>query len=132
MRLLLDTQIDIWVLSDSPRLGDQARSLIADERNSVFVSAASVWEIAIKHRLNRGGPEDMPVSGSIALEAFVQTGFEILAIKGEHAAALDGLPPIHKDPFDRLIVAQALTEPLILFTSDAVVAEYSSTGIRLV
>lgn len=132
MRLLLDTHIAIWVLCDSPRLRDPARGLIADQRNSVFVSAASVWEIAIKHRLNRGGPDDMPVSGSVALEAFLQTGFEILAVTGEHAAALDGLPPIHKDPFDRLIVAQALAEPLILITNDAVVANYSSTGIQLV
>ena len=131
MRLLLDTHIAIWVLSDSPRLRDPARRLIADAKNKVFVSVASIWEISIKHKLNRGVPGDMPVSGTVAFKALEQAGLEILPITGEHAAALDSLPPLHKDPFDRLIVAQALTEPLILITNDAEVAKYSSS-IQLV
>lgn len=132
MNLLLDTHIAIWVLFDDPRLCDPARSLIADARNKVYVSAASVWEIAIKHALNRGATNDIPISGTVALEAFQQAGLEVLSITGLHAATVDKLPPIHKDPFDRIIVAQALTEPLILITNDAVVAKYSSTSIHLV
>ena len=91
----------------------------ADE---VFVSAASVWEIAIKHALGRG---QMPVSAAMALQAFNDSGYRMLAVAASHAARVESLPLLHSDPFDRLLVAQALDEPLTLLTSDKVVAAYS-------
>jgi PIN domain nuclease of toxin-antitoxin system len=101
--------------------------LIAEPANAIVVSAASVWEITIKHALNRGRPTDMPVSGPQALSFFRAAGYELLAIGAEHAAAVQFLPDLHRDPFDRLIVAQALHEPLRLMTHDAQVSAYSGT-----
>ena len=123
MHLLLDTQVALWALLDDPRLPPRGRALIADADNSITVSAASVWEIALEHSLARG---DMPVSGAQALQWFRRAGYALLDIKPEHAAAVETLPPLHADPFDRLLVAQALTEPLRLLTHDAAVARYSN------
>ena len=124
MHLLLDTHIALWALADDARLPARGRLLIADPNNRVSVSAASVWEISIKHSLARG---DMPVSGAQALLWFRQAGFALLPITPEHAAAVEQLPRLHADPFDRLLVAQALTEPLHLLTHDAAVARYSDS-----
>lgn len=126
MKLLLDTHIALWALVDSPRLPAKARELILSPTNSVMVSAASVWEIAIKHSLGRG---DMPISGQEALDYFQQAGYELLSIMPEHAAAVENLPLYHQDPFDRLLVSQALLEPLRLLTHDTNVARYSDTVI---
>jgi PIN domain nuclease of toxin-antitoxin system len=124
MQLLLDTHVALWALADDPRLPARGRALIGDPRNLVTVSAASVWEISIKHSLQRG---DMPVSGEQALRWFREAGFALLPITPEHAAAVEQLPRLHADPFDRLLVAQALSEPLHLLTHDAAVARYSSS-----
>jgi PIN domain nuclease of toxin-antitoxin system len=121
MNLLLDTQIALWALTDSERLGASARALIEDPANAIFVSTASVWEIAIKHALGRG---DMPVSGTRAAELFAESGYRELAITWRHARAVDTLPSIHGDPFDRILIAQALTEPMRLLSRDATVATY--------
>jgi len=126
VNLLLDTHIALWAIADSPRLPQQARDLILAPGNTAWVSAASVWEIAIKHGLGRG---DMPVSGAQALGYFEQSGFRLLAVSPQHAAAVEQLPLHHADPFDRLLVAQALTEPLRLLTHDAKLAAYSDTVI---
>ncbi|MEO6278357.1 type II toxin-antitoxin system VapC family toxin [Roseateles sp.] len=126
MNLLLDTHIALWAIADSPRLPARARELILAPGNAVWVSAASVWEIAIKHSLGRG---DMPVSSAQALSYFEQSGFHLLAVSGEHAAAVEALPAHHADPFDRMLAAQALTEPLRLLTHDATLARYSDTVI---
>ncbi|MCP4040891.1 MAG: type II toxin-antitoxin system VapC family toxin [Gammaproteobacteria bacterium] len=104
----------------------RARELILTPANQLVVSAASVWEIAIKHGLGRG---DMPVSGEDALAYFVQAGYSLLSISPQHGAAVEGLPMHHHDPFDRLLIAQALTEPLCLLTHDSMVAKYSNTVI---
>ncbi len=128
MRLLLDTHIALWAITDSPKLGKTARDLILAQQNTVFVSAASIWEIAIKHSLGRG---DMPVSGHRAAELFSASGYALLPISAEHAAAVETLPPLHADPFDRLLVAQARSEPLRLLTRDQTVASYGN-DIRLV
>lgn len=125
MRLLLDTHIALWAIVEDPRLPDRAAELIANHNNVVFVSAASVWEIAIKYALARGLPTDMPVSGPDALAYFRASGYELLAIEADHAAAVQDLPPLHRDPFDRILVAQALAEPLCLLTHDPVVKAYS-------
>lgn len=129
MRVLLDTHIALWAIADDPKLPARARALIADRDNAIVVSAASVWEIAIKHALARGGPNDMPLSGIKALEYFQKAGYEMLAVTAEHAAAVERLKLHHADPFDRLLVAQALAEPLRLLTHDKHIASYSDTVI---
>lgn len=128
MRLLLDTHIALWAITGSPKLPGQARELILAPSSEIFVSAASVWEIAIKHSLNRG---NMPVSGTDAARYFAEAGYTLLPITAEHAAATEALPMHHADPFDRMLVAQALTEPLRLVTHDEMLPKYGD-GVLLV
>jgi len=127
VRLLLDTHIALWAITNDAKLKSPLRELIENQENSVAVSAASVWEIAIKFGLNR---EAMPVSGAEVLHWFLVAGYELVPVTGDHAAAAAALPPIHHDPFDRLIVAQALYEPYRLVTHDKTVASYDP-GILL-
>ena len=124
MRLLLDTHVAIWAMTDRPRIRPHGLAMIADAANTVFVSAASIWEIAIKHALGkrRGAP---PFSAAEADRHFRDAGFVLLDITPAHAAAVEKLPLLHGDPFDRMLVAQALTEPMRLLTADARVAKYS-------
>jgi PIN domain nuclease of toxin-antitoxin system len=128
--LLLDTHIALWAVVDSPRLPARARDLIADPANDIAVSAASLWEIALKHALARGGPNDMPISGAQAMGYFSEAGYELLPISSAHLVAIETLPKLHADPFDRILVAQALTTPLRLLTHDSIVAGYSDSIIR--
>nr|WP_241030571.1 type II toxin-antitoxin system VapC family toxin [Paraburkholderia sp. Ac-20347] len=121
---MLDTHVALWAIADSPKLPAAARELILAETSTIYVSVASVWEIGIKFALQRG---DMPVSGKAALQYFRQAGYRVLPIEAEHTIAVEALPPHHQDPFDRLLVAQALTEPLRLITHDRQVAKYSDT-----
>ena len=129
MRLLLDTHIAIWSIVEDPRLTTRARALIADPNNEIVVSVVALWEIAIKHRLARLGRVDMPISARTANEHFAGAGFRILDIATDHAIAVESLPILHHDSFDRILVAQALTEPLRLITHDTKVAAYSDTII---
>lgn len=126
MRLLLDTHIALWAITNDSKLTPAAKVLIEDPANQIAVSAASIWEIAIKNQLNR---EHMPVSGSEALHWFRVSGYNIVEISGEHAAAVGLLPPIHHDPFDRLILAQAFHDPYRLVTRDKTVARYDGSII---
>jgi PIN domain nuclease of toxin-antitoxin system len=126
--LLLDTHVVLWALTNDPRLSRRARALIEDPANDVLVSAASVWEIAIKHALGRG---DMPISGDQALDWFRQAGYALLPIAPDHAAAVEHLPDHHRDPFDRLLVAQAIAEPLRLLTRDPLVLRYGDMAIAV-
>ncbi len=121
MQILLDTHVVLWALVDDAALSAEARALIGDERNGVWVSAVSIWKISIKHGLARG---DMPLSGKEALDYCRLAGYRWLDVRPEHAAAVEDLPRIHADPFDRMLVAQALTEPMKLLTHDAVIARY--------
>ncbi|HMO06012.1 MAG TPA: type II toxin-antitoxin system VapC family toxin [Kiritimatiellia bacterium] len=121
MRLLLDTHIALWALTDSPHLPARARALIADPANEVFHSAASVWEIAIKHALAR---RDMPLSGDEAVRLFTEAGYVEVPVTARHAATTESLPPHHADLFDRLLVAQALVEPMHLITHDRQLMKY--------
>ena len=125
MRLLLDTHLFLWSVTDSARLSAEARSsiLAADE---VYVSAVSIWEVAIKAGLGR-------IQGDVRqlAEAIGGSGFVELPVTALHAATVAELLPHHRDPFDRLLVAQAMTEPLILLTADAALLEYSDL-VRLV
>jgi len=128
LNLLLDTHVALWAITDSPRLPQSARDLILSPKSTVWVSAASIWEIAIKHALGRG---DMPVSSRDAARYFTESGYRLLPIEPEHAVAVEALPPHHQDPFDRLLVAQALVEPMRLVTHDRLVALYSDTIIKI-
>lgn len=128
MNLLLDTHVALWAITDSPKLPRDARELIQAAKTTVWVSAASTWEIAIKHALGRG---DMPVSAQEALRYFRESRFQLLAIEPEHTVAVETLAPHHQDPFDRILVAQALVEPMRLMTHDPVVARYSDTIIKI-
>jgi PIN domain nuclease of toxin-antitoxin system len=124
VNLLLDTQIALWALTDCPRLSERARTLILNPDATVFFSAASVWEIAIKHRLARS---DMPVSGAEAEVLFREAGYVELPVSAAHAAATEKLPGHHADPFDRMLVAQALYEPLRLLTHDRQLLTYGGS-----
>ena len=128
MNLLLDTHVALWAITDSPSLPRSARDLVDSPRSSVWVSAATVWEIAIKHGIGR---EHMPVSGQDALRYFRESGYRVLPIEAEHAAAVEDLPRHHQDPFDRILLAQALAEPMRLVTHDPVMARYSDTIIQV-
>jgi len=128
VNLLLDTHVALWAISDSPKLPQQARELIRSPKTTVWISTASVWEIAIKHALGRG---DMPISSQDALGYFRESGYRLLAIEPEHAVAVEELPAHHQDPFDRILVAQALSEPMRLMTHDPVVARYSDTIVKI-
>ena len=128
MRLLLDTQIAIYFVSEPERIELACYELIIASAGKVFVSAVSICEIAIKFPLERMRGA-MPFSSQTAIEAFAAAGFEMLDITPAHAAAVETLPPIHADPFDRLLVAQALTEPMRLVTADRTVSRYSDIVI---
>ena len=129
MRLLLDTHVALWAIAKRLRLPIAIRDLIEDPANDVAVSAVTVWEISIKHALARGRGDGIAVSGAQALTHFRDAGYGLIGVSAEHAAAVERLPPLHGDPFDRLLVAQALSEPLRLITHDATVAAYSDTVI---
>jgi len=128
LNILLDTHVALWAITDSPKLPKKARELIQSPKSSIWISAATVWEIAIKHGLGRG---DMPVSGQGALRYFQESGYQFLPIEPEHAAAVEELPAHHADPFDRILVAQAIVEPMRLITHDPMLARYSDTVIEI-
>ena len=130
MRLLIDTHLAIWITTGDDRLSAKARDLVEDIGNSVFVSAASIWEIAIKHRLARN-PDDMPISGQEAVRWLDAAGFQILPVSAAHAATVDELGPTRGNPFDLLLLAQARSEPMRLVTHDARLASYDGSIIRV-
>ncbi len=117
MRLLLDTHILLWALAAPSRLPQAFRRDL--DTAQVFVSSASIWEVAIKAGLGKLDADPQEV-----LAAVQPSGFDLLDVTGVHAARVATLPPLHRDPFDRLLVAQALVEPLILVTRDQVLAGY--------
>jgi PIN domain nuclease of toxin-antitoxin system len=121
MRFILDTHLVLWIPIADRRLSPSARKLLMDSNNSFLFSAASIWEIAIKRGL--GKPSFQVDPHSIRRE-MLDHGYEELPILGQHAATVDSLPPIHKDPFDRILIAQALVEGITLLTADVVVAQY--------
>lgn len=123
MNLLLDTHVVLWSLTNDPTMSTEARALIQDGRNLVFVSAVTAWEIAIKKALGKlQAPGDFE-------EELVRHRFTPLDITCAHALAVEDLPPIHRDPFDRLLVAQARLEALTILTRDANIPSY---GVRVI
>ena len=128
MRLLLDTHLLLWASFRSAKLSPSARALIGDEANDLLFSAASIWEVAIKRGLAR---DDFEIDPGSLRSALLAQGYAEMVVTGAHAATVAALPPLHKDPFDRLLVAQSLSEPLILLTRDARLTRYGTT-IRVV
>lgn len=131
MRLLLDTHVALWALTDDPRLSETARALLLDPSNEICISAVTLWEIAIKHGLGRESVNAMPISALEASALFEAAGYSMLPITPEQTVLVETLPRLHADPFDRLLVAQGLTEALRLVTHDAVVASYNERVIRV-
>lgn len=127
MNLLLDTHVAIWAAGLSHRLPAHIRDIIADPGNLVFVSAATLWEIAIKFTLSKR--HNLPFSAQEARAKFLAVGYRFLPVMPEHAVAVETLPGLHGDPFDRLLVAQAVTEPMRLISHDRRVGAYSNTFI---
>ena len=123
MRILLDTHFLLWWLADDPALGDRGRELISTPENLIFFSAASVWEMRIKQGI---GKLDLPENFA---DVLADQAFEPLGITIEHAHALHGLPLLHRDPFDRLLIAQARLERLTLLTRDPVIGQYDVTTL---
>ena len=121
MKFLLDTQLLLWAAGQPERLSTKAKRLLNSPRNELIFSAASLWEIAIKSTLGR---EDFRVEPRLLRRGLVDNGYAELPITSQHAVSIDGLPPLHKDPFDRLLLAQALTEGITLLTTDEQLARY--------
>ena len=124
MRILLDTHLLLWALAEPEKLSATTRNRL--DAAEVFVSAASVWEVSSKVALGK-----LEADPSELLAAIEPAGFVLLPITGLHAAAVATLPLLHRDPFDRMLVAQARTEPLILLTNDTVLEQYGP-GIELI
>lgn len=121
MKLLLDTQLLLWAAGQPERLSARARRYVNDPGNELLFSAASLWEITIKMTLGR---EDFRVEPRVFRRGLLDNGYLELPITSEHAVSVDTLPPIHKDPFDRILLAQALVEGITLLTADAQLARY--------
>ena len=121
MKLLLDTQLLLWAAAEPQRLPAATREMIDDPRNQLVFSAASLWEVAVKSALGRA---DFRADARLLRRGLIDNGYDELAITGEHAVAIGNLPPIHKDPFDRMLVAQSATEGILLLTADPIVAQY--------
>jgi PIN domain nuclease of toxin-antitoxin system len=128
MRLLLDTHVLLWTVAESRKLSKAARALIGEPDNELTFSSVSLWEVAIKAGRGRN---DFRIDVSSLRRSLFDNGYAELPMTGAHAAALVGLPPIHRDPFDRMLAAQAIVEGLTLVTSDPAVAKYPAP-VRLV
>ena len=125
MRLLLDTHIYLWAVTDNPKLTIAARKIIT-EADEVFVSSASIWEASVKAGLGK-----LDVDVKLLVTEIAASGFKELPVRAVHAALVQDLPDIHRDPFDRLLVAQALSEPLRLLTADGHLAAYTDLVITV-
>lgn len=125
MRLLLDTHVFLWFLADARKLSREARSMIATAE-AVAVSAASIWEAAIKI-----GTDKLDASPDDLVAGIAASGFVELPVRAAHAARVAKLPPIHRDPFDRMLVAQAMLEPMHLLTADPTLRRYTELAVTL-
>lgn len=121
MKLLLDTHLLLWVAGEPGRLSTEARNLIDNPDNELLFSAASLWEVVIKRGLGR---EDFKVDPRLLRRGLLDNGYSELPVVSDHVVAIDSMPFIHKDPFDRVLVAQAVVEGITLLTTDSVLAQY--------
>lgn len=134
MKVLLDTHILLWALTDDKKLPDKARSMILSEGNDIYYSTASVWEVSIKHTIH---PEQMPLSGRHLSDYCQLAGYSMLSVRDEHVYALETIrravdAPKHNDPFDRIMIAQAKAEDMLFVTHDALLPYYSEKCIAFV
>ncbi len=121
MKFILDTHVLLWAAGMPERLSRQAKALLSAPENELFFSAASLWEIAIKRGMGR---DDFQVDARVLRRGLIDNGYTELVITSEHTVATENLPSLHKDPFDRLLVAQAAVEGITLLTADKQVAAY--------
>ncbi|MGA8272949.1 MAG: type II toxin-antitoxin system VapC family toxin [Candidatus Sulfotelmatobacter sp.] len=128
MKLLLDTHLLLWTAGQPSRLSGEARKFIEDPGNELLFSAASLWEVVIKRGLGR---DDFKVDARVLRRGLLDNGYSELPVVSDHVVAVDRLPPIHKDPFDRVLVAQATVEGFTLLTTDSMVSKYPGP-IRMV
>ena len=124
MRLMLDTHVLLWWLQDNARLGPRARAFIADSGNQVLVSIATPWEISVKHRIGK-----MDDSGAVVMDTLLAQGMTMVDRTPAHLRVLEAMPLHHRDPFDHLIIAQALSEGAVIVTDDAMFPDY---GVRCI
>ena len=128
MRILLDTHLLLWAVTAVPQLGATAQQLLLDPGNRIYVSAATIWEVAIKHRKH---PHIMPIAPVALTDACVTSGFHRLDVSVHHAKGTAQLPLLHVDPFDRMLVAQAIQEPMVLLKRERQITACSEL-VRLV
>ena len=121
MKFLLDTHLLLWAAGQPERLSKSARELIENPENALYFSAASIWEIAIKSSLGR---EDFKADARLIRRGLIDNGYREISISSEHAAGVQSLPLVHKDPFDRLLIAQSLVEGMPLITVDPILSQY--------
>jgi PIN domain nuclease of toxin-antitoxin system len=124
VKLLLDTHLLLWTAGESDRLSGKARKLIEAEENELFFSSGSLWEIVSKRGLGR---EDFKVDARLLRRGLLDNGYSELPIGSEHVVAIENLPPIHEDPFDRILIAQAQVEGITLLTADPTVGKYAGS-----
>lgn len=128
MKLLLDTQLILWAAKDSDRLSLEARKMISDSGNELLFSPINIWEITIKNALER---PDFKANPRLIRRAMLDNSYLELPMHSEHAVTVDTLPAIHKDPFDRILIAQAKAEGILLLTADSLLEQYGEP-VRLV
>ncbi len=128
MKLLLDTHVLLWAASHPEKISLSARQQISDTNNEPLFSVASIWELTIKRMLGR---KDFAVDPRQLRRGLLDNGFVELPITSAHVLAVDALPPIHKDPFDRILLAQAVSEGILLLTADPIVAQYPAPVHRI-
>jgi PIN domain nuclease of toxin-antitoxin system len=128
VKFLLDTHLLLWAAGEPRKLSKTARGLINDPKNELFFSAASLWEIVIKRGLDR---DDFKVDARLLRRGLLDNDYSELPVGSDHAVVLESLPPLHKDPFDRILIAQAHVEGITLLTVDSCVAQYPGP-VRLV
>lgn len=121
MKLLLDTHLLLWAAGQPDRLSPEARKFIDNSANELLFSAASLWEVVIKRGLGR---DDFKVDARVLRRGLLDNGYSELQVGSDHVVAIDSLPPIHEDPFDRVLIAQATVEGITLLTADLLVAKY--------
>ena len=122
MKYLIDTHLALWLLTDNKQLTQKARQIILSPNHRIYASVATLWEVAIKHKKY---PDDMPLTSRTMAQLLRQSNVLLLPIKLEHITATETLPDIHKDPFDRLLIAQAVSEPMRFLTHDEKLVKYS-------
>jgi PIN domain nuclease of toxin-antitoxin system len=128
VKFLLDTEFVLWVPIDDRRIGGQAREILTDSANQLVFSVSSIWEIAIKKALRR---QDFQFDPREIRRLLIENGYEELTLQSRHVVAVDSMAPIHKDPFDRILIAQAMVEGITLLTADPVIARYPGPILKV-